>query len=45
MWPGPMKPFLTNKVNNSDVILRGGNEMITDEKRLAKLLMRIILTF
>ena len=28
-----MKPFLTN---NSDIMLRGDNEMITDDKRLEK---------
>ena len=34
-----MKPFLTNKgcLDNSDIMLRGDNEMITDDKRLAKL--------
>ena len=34
-----MKPFLTNKgcLDNSDIMLRGDNEMITDHKRLAKL--------
>ena len=34
-----MKPFLTNKgcLDNSDIILRGDNEMITDDKRLANL--------
>ena len=34
-----MKPFLTNKgcLDNGDVMLRGDNEMITDDRRLAKL--------
>ena len=34
-----MKPFLTNKgcLDNSDIMLRGDNEMITDDKRLANL--------
>ena len=34
-----MKPFLTNKgcLDNSDIMLRGDNEMITNDKRLAKL--------
>ena len=34
-----MKLFLTNKgyLDNSDIMLRGDNEMITDDKRLAKL--------
>ena len=34
-----MKPFLTNRgcLDNSGIILRGDNEMITDDKRLAKL--------
>ena len=34
-----MKPFHTNKgcLDNSDIMLRGDNEMITDDKRLAKL--------
>ena len=34
-----MKPFLTNKgcLDNSGIILRGENEMITDDKRLVKL--------
>ena len=34
-----MKPFHTNKdcSDNSDIMLRGDNEMITDDKRLAKL--------
>ena len=34
-----MKPFLTNNdcLDNSDIMLRGDNEMITDDKRLAKL--------
>ena len=33
-----MKPFLTNKgcLDNCDIMLRGGNKMITDDKRLAK---------
>ena len=33
-----MKPFLTNKVclDNCDIMLRGDNKMITDDKRLAK---------
>ena len=34
-----MKPFLTNKgcVDNSEIIFRADNKMITDDKRLAKL--------
>ena len=34
-----MKPFLTNKgcLDNSDIMLRGDDEMITDDKLLAKL--------
>ena len=34
-----MKPFLTNKgcLDNCDIMLRGDNKMITDDKRLAKL--------
>ena len=34
-----MKPFLTNKgcLDNSEIILRVDNKMITDDKRLAKL--------
>ena len=34
-----MKPFLTNKscLDNCDIMLRGENKMITDDKRLAKL--------
>ena len=34
-----MKPFLTNKgcLDNSDIMLREDNEMIPDDKRLAKL--------
>ena len=34
-----MKPFLTNKgcLDNSDIMLRGDNEMKADDKRLAKL--------
>ena len=34
-----MKPFLTNNgcLDNCDIMLRGDNKMITDEKRLAKL--------
>ena len=33
------KPFLTNRVclDNSDFVVSGDNEMITDDKRLAKL--------
>ena len=33
-----MKPFLTNKgcLDNCDIMLRGDNNMITDDKRLAK---------
>ena len=33
-----MKPFLTNKgcLDNCDIMLRGGNKMITGDKRLAK---------
>ena len=35
-----MKPFLTNKgcLDNCEIILRGDNKMITDDKRLAKIL-------
>ena len=35
-----MKPFLTNKgcLDNCDIMLRGDNKMITDDKRLVKLL-------
>ena len=35
-----MKPFLTNKgsLNNSDIMLRGDNKMITDDKRLLNFL-------
>ena len=34
-----MKPFLTNKgcFDNSDIMLRVDNEMITDDKHYAKL--------
>ena len=34
-----MKPFLTNKgcLDNCDIMLRGDNKMITDDKCLAKL--------
>ena len=34
-----MKPFLTDKgcLDNCDIMLRGDNKMITDDKRLAKL--------
>ena len=34
-----MKPFLTNKgcLDNCDIMLRGDNKMITDDKRSAKL--------
>ena len=34
-----MKPFLTNKVclDNSDIMLRDDNEIITDDKHLVKL--------
>ena len=34
-----MKPFLTNKgcLDNCDIMLRGDNKMITDDKRLPKL--------
>ena len=34
-----MKPFLTNKgcLDNSDIIVREDNKMITDDKRLTKL--------
>ena len=34
-----IKPFLTNKgcLDNSNIMLRGDNKMITDGKRLAKL--------
>ena len=34
-----IKPYLTNKrwLDNSDIMLRGDNKMIPDDKRLAKL--------